>query len=261
MTPSPLLRVPPSPLLPLSASPLLWLAIALVPLLLLERWIHRHLQGVALLLVNDPEVAVWLYALPLLPGVVLHEVSHALAGRLLGVRVGRISLRPARTGGRIQLGFVPVERTGPLRTALIGLAPLLVGCLALLLIGFWGLRLGPAGQALASGDGAALWAGLQQALHAPDAWVWAYLAFAVANTMLPSRSDMRAWPVVLLFLLLVALAVGASGNALDGPLSSALRWLAVACGLTVLVDLPFALLILGAEKGLERARGVRVEYR
>jgi hypothetical protein len=238
-------------------------AAVLAPLLLLERWIHRHLQGVALLLVGDPEVAAWLYALPLLPGVALHEVSHALAAWIVGARVGRISIVPARRGDRIQLGFVPVEATGPLRTTLIGLAPVVTGCLALLLIGRLGLRLEAAGAGFAAGDWEHALAGLAQAARAPNAWLWAYLVFAISNTMLPSRSDMRAWPVVVSFLLVSAglVAVLGLGSALAVRLAEALRWLATACGLTVLVDLPFALVIFGAERGLGRLRGVRVEYR
>lgn len=242
--------------------PFVWFAGSLIPLVLLERWIHRHLQGATLLLTGDPEVAVLLYALPLLPGVLLHEVSHALAGLLVGARVGRISILPARSEGRIQLGFVPVEATGPVRTALIGLAPLVTGCLALLLIGARGLRLGAMSAALAAGDWAGALAGLDEAIHAPDAGVWAYLCFAISNTMLPSRSDMRAWPIIVVFLALVAGVVFllGLGPSLAAPLSDALRWLAIACGLTFLVDLPFAGLIFGAEKVLERVKGMKVEY-
>lgn len=242
---------------------LLWFAAALVALLRLERWIHQHLQGVALLTVGDREVAVWLYALPLLPGVILHEMSHALAARLVGVRVGRVSVLPVRQGDRIQLGFVPVERTGPVRTTLIGLAPLLVGCLVLILIGHLGLGLGPVGMALAGADWAKAWAYLKSVIRAPDAALWIYLAFAVSNTMLPSRSDMRAWPVLALFF---AVVVGLVllldlGPALAVPLSATLRWLAAACTLTVLIDIPFFLLIFLLEWALSRLKGVRVEYR
>jgi hypothetical protein len=242
--------------------PFLWFAGALIALVLLERWIHRHLQGATLLLTGDPEAAVLLYALPLLPGVVLHEVSHALMGLLVGARVGRISILPARSEGRIQLGFVPVEATGPVRTALIGLAPLITGCLVLLMIGSRGLRLGAMSAALAAGDWAGALAGLDQAIQAPDAGVWAYLCFAISNTMLPSRSDMRAWPIIIIFLALVAGVVFllGLGPSLVGPLSDALRWLAVACGLTFLIDLPFAGLIFGLEKLLERVKGMKVEY-
>jgi len=244
-------------------TPFAWFAATLVPLLLLERWIHRHLQGVGLLLMGDSEVAVWLYALPLLPGVFLHEASHALAGWLVGARVGRISILPARKGERIQLGFVPVQATGRLQAALIGLAPLATGCLALLLIGHLGLGLGPVGTALAVGDWETTLTGLAQVTRAHDVCVWIYLAFAISNTMLPSRSDMRAWPIILLFLLTTGgiVAVLGLGPALVPPLTGALRWLAVACALTLLVDLPFALLILTMEWGLARLRGVRVEYR
>jgi hypothetical protein len=115
---------------------LLWLAVTLVLLLLFERWIHRHLQGVMLLITGNPEMAVVLYALPLLPGIILHEASHALSAILLGAKVGRISVRPQRSGQRVQLGFVPVEKTDVVRGSLIGLAPLLVGNGVLLLIGY-----------------------------------------------------------------------------------------------------------------------------
>ena len=34
-----------------------WLFVTLVPLLTLERWIHRHVQGIGLLLTRDPDLA------------------------------------------------------------------------------------------------------------------------------------------------------------------------------------------------------------
>ncbi|RME38984.1 MAG: hypothetical protein D6793_01835 [Thermoflexia bacterium] len=242
---------------------LVWFAAALTALLAVERWTHRHLQGVALLTVGDTEISVVLYALPLLPGVALHEFSHALAATLLGAQVGRISILPVRREDHIQLGFVPVERTGPVKTLLIGIAPLVFGSLALLGIGHLGLGLGPVGIALAAGDWAGAGQGVAQVLRTRDAWLWAYLAFSISNTMLPSRSDMRAWPILALFLALVAGVVYllGLGPSLAQPLSAALRWLAVVCTLTLLVDLPFVVLIALLEQVLSRIKGVRVEYR
>ncbi len=249
---------------------LVWLGAALILLLVAERWIHRHLQGLALLVTRDPQSAVVLYALPLLPGILLHELSHALAGVLLGVRVGRISIRPKLARGRIQLGFVPVERTDLVRASLIGLAPLLAGALAIWLIGRFVFGLESLGQALASGEPARLWRGVAALARAPDAWLWAYLIFAVSNTMLPSRSDRQAWTPLALFLLLGAVLVGAgavlSGQGallatrLEPPSTTALRWLATACTFTVAVDLPFIGLVALLERLVSRLSGVRVEY-
>ena len=247
-------------------TPLLWLAVTLALLLLVERWIHRHLQGVMLLLTGDPQVAVLLYALPLLPGIVLHELSHALAAILLGVRVGRMSIRPKLSGRRVQLGFVPVEKTDVVRASLIGLAPLLAASGVILLIGYLVFDAGGMGAALAAGDWANLAAGLHSALRAPDAWLWAYVIFSVSNTMLPSRADRQAWTPVLLFLLLIGVLIWVTGlwpaivQGLAEPLDTALRWLGTMCALTIAIDGPFMLAIALGERLLERAKGVQVDY-
>ncbi|NLF01537.1 MAG: hypothetical protein GX601_11235 [Anaerolineales bacterium] len=249
--------------------PFLWMAASLAALLLIERWIHRHLQGVALLLTGEPEMAAVVYALPLLPGIVLHEVSHALAALLLGVRVGRIHVRPQLSGQRIQLGFVPVERTDAVRASLIGLAPLLVGSAVTLIIGAAVFSVSSAGTAL-PGDWAALREELREIAAVPDGWIWAYVVFTISATMLPSRADRQAWTPVLLFLALASLLVGAASFAsgfgptvaqrLADPVTVAMRWLAGVCTFTLAVDLPFVLLIAGAEWLVGRIRGLRVEY-
>jgi hypothetical protein len=227
-------------LLPMDWAPFLWLAATLALLLLVERWIHRHLQGVMLLFTGDPEIAVMLYALPLLPGIILHELSHAFAASLLGVRVGRISIRPKRAGQRVQLGFVPIED--------------------------WVFGLGTIEGSLAAGAWGNLITALPSALRASDAWIWAYLIFAVSNTMLPSRADRQAWRPIILFLLLVGVLIWIAGLGpaiiahLANPLTMALRWLATMCAITIVVDLPFALLIALVEKLLERGKGWRVDY-
>ncbi|MFQ6102216.1 MAG: hypothetical protein ACE5OS_13430 [Anaerolineae bacterium] len=246
--------------------PFLWLAAALTLLLLIERWIHRHLQGIMLLLTGDLDVAAVMYALPLLPGILLHELSHAFTAILLGARVGRISVRPKRAGQRVQLGFVPVEKTDAVRASLIGLAPLLTGSGAILLIGYRVFGLDAVGAAFSAGDWGGLVTGMQRALGASDVWLWAYAIFAVSNTMLPSRADRQAWTPVILFLLLVGVLVWAAGlgpaliEGMGTPLAMALRWLALMCALTVVVDLPFVLLIALGERLLGRVKGVRVEY-
>lgn len=247
-------------------TPLLWLAATLALLLLVERWIHRHLQGVMLLLTGDSEIAVALYALPLLPGIILHELSHAFAAILLGVRVGRISIRPKRAGQRVQLGFVPVEKTDVVRASLIGLAPLLTGSAVILLVGYRLFGIGTVGTALVAGDWTNTVEGLLGILDAPDAWIWVYVIFAISSTMLPSRADRQAWRPVILFLLLTGVLVWVVGlgpaviEEASVPLALALRWLTLMCALTIAIDVPFVLLIALGERLLERVKGVRVGY-
>jgi len=241
-------------------TPLLGLAVAFVPLLLLGRWVHRHLQSIALLISGDLEVAVLLYALPLLPGILLHELSHTLAARLLGVKVGRMSLRPKVKAGRVQLGSVDVGQADTVRASLIGLAPLLAGCGVILLIGHGVFGIGDVQSAVVAGDWSTALEEVRGLLSTADCWVWLYLVFAISNTMLPSRSDRHAWTPVLIFLGLAAILVWAGGLAptvlelLGEPLDAALRWLATMTGFTVLADLPFAAVIAGLEALLKRVR-------
>jgi hypothetical protein len=249
-----------------SWTPLLWLAITLFLLALIERWIHRHLQGIALLMAGDREVAVVLYALPLFPGVVLHELSHAAAALLLGVRIGRISLRPRLTGEHIRLGVVPVQRTGPLRASLIGLAPLLVGCAVIVSLGFAVFAMEPIGAVLPGVDPDQLVAGLRHILAARDAWIWFYVIFAVSNTMLPSPSDRQSWAPVLILLGIAAVLVFVAGygpalrNLLARPVTAGVGWLATMTTLTVLADLPFIALMALVEQVLSHLKGAHVRY-
>lgn len=246
--------------------PWLGLAVTLVLLLMIERWIHRHLQGTMLLLVGDREIAVILYALPLMPGIVLHEISHALTARCLGVRAGRISIGPQLADERIQLGFVPVEETDFVRASLIGLAPLLAGTAVILLIGYSVFDIGVMQQGFVNGNWTDVAKGLAETLRAPDVWVWLYLIFAVSNTMLPSESDREAWMPILLFMVLVAVLAWLTGlgprivDYMSQPLDLAALWLTAMYVFTIVADLPFVLLIALLERLLGHLKGVRVEY-
>jgi hypothetical protein len=219
-----------------------------------------------LLLTGDREIAVMLYALPLMPGIVLHEVSHALVAKILGARVGRVSIRPKLADERIQLGFVPVEETGVVRASLIGLAPLLAGSAVILLIGYWAFDIGAMQQAFIEADWSSLVASFAEMLQAPDIWLWFYLIFAISNTMLPSQSDRQSWTPVILFLVLAVVLAWIAGlgpailNSLGQPLDLATRWLTAVYGFTIIVDLPFILLIALVERIMGRMKGVRVEY-
>jgi len=237
---------------------MLWLA---------DRWLHRNLQGMMLLLANDKEVALWLYAILLFPGVLLHEVSHALVAALLGVNIGRIHLLPRRVGKLIQLGYVPVEQTDFVRASLIGVAPLFCGGAVIVLIGYWVFGSAGVMEALSAGNWALALQNFAMSFKTPDVWIWAYLIFAIGNTMLPSKSDTHAWPtfgiVVGIFVAVLAFINGGLTflNEAGQLLTMPVRWLVLLGGSTLLVDIPFFVCIFFALRFLEFVRGVRLEYR
>lgn len=245
----------------------LWLLAVFVPLVLLERWIHRHLQGLWLLIFRDPDIAAVLYSVIMLPGVLIHELSHWLMATLLGARTGRFSVLPERLpDGTLRLGFVETEKTDLVREAIIGAAPLIAGTGVILLVSFIVLDVGPVGEALARGDLGAALDSLLAIFGQPDAWLWIYVLFTVSNSMLPSASDRRAWLPLLVFvaaLIGVLLYAGLSQLVLEvvsGPIEAAIQALAASFTVTVVLDLGVVPLLWLIEQAISRATGMKVEY-
>lgn len=245
----------------------LWLLVILVPLIVLERLIHRHLQGVWLLLFRDPDMAMILYSIIMLPGVALHEFSHWAMATILMTRTGRFSIFPQRLpDGTLRLGFVETQKTDMFREALIGAAPLIAGTLVIWAISFGPLNVTPMSEALAVGDLGGVLEGLLAVTRVPDAWLWLYLLFAVSNSMLPSASDRRAWlPVLAVVAIVVGVLVYAGFsnvllNVATGPLDTAIRALASAFTITVILDVFCLPPLLILERGLSRLTGLKVEY-
>ena len=182
----------------------LWfLLFCVAALAFLQRRLHYELQALFFIITHRVDVSLVLFSLIFFPGVLLHEVSHFLTARLLGVRTGRLSLIPKPLpNGRLQLGYVETVRVDVVRDALIGLAPLLVGGAFVAYVGLVHLGLATLWSALESGT---TWLGFLPTLgkiipginQRPDFYLWFYLVFAVSSTMLPSSSDRRTWLPIL----------------------------------------------------------------
>jgi hypothetical protein len=214
------------------------------PLLFLQRSLHREIQAVFLLLTRQPEIAVALFSLLFLPGVLLHEISHYLMARLLGVHTGRFSVLPQKMeDGRLLLGFVETAATDFFRDALIGAAPLITGGAFVVFAGLSRMGLNTLWDSLAGGQSSAFIIVLTSLTERPDFWLWFYLAFTVSSTMLPSASDRRAWlPLFLVILILLGLTLLAGAGPwllahLAPALNSALRAIAIVFGITALLHL------------------------
>jgi hypothetical protein len=232
-------------------TPLVALMATILPLLWVKRWITRHLQELSLRWVGDPDVALILYFVLMLTGVVVHELSHWFVALVLGVRVRNLSIGPVRKGRgqRVSFGSIRVSDVDPVRASLIGMAPLVGGSAIVLLIGYLVLDVGSVAEAAAGQGVEGILAGLEQLIRVPDFWLWLYLIFSVSNAMLPSESDMDNVRPVLIFFGIVALIVLVIGGVPTIPeevvagVNVVAGFLASAFGLTLAVDLVFALVI------------------
>lgn len=250
--------------------PIIWVAMALPVLLLLQRWIQTHLHGLSLLLTGNPERAIYLYAIVLFPGVLLHELSHWVVATLLGVRTGSISLLPRRgPDGSLQLGYVEYYRSktlDPIRESLVGGAPLIVGTIVILLIGFNVFSVVDFAQAIQSGDMDTITFALADLFQTKYILLWIYLIFAISNAMMPSKSDRRAWPAFLVAMIILAGLVyllgiqGEVANNLARPVLAMFSYLGIAFSVAIGVDLVVMLIIILLESIISRIKGVSVVY-
>lgn len=166
----------------------------LLPLVFLQRFLHREIQLIFFLITRNKPLTIALFSLIFFPGVVLHETSHFLMAKLLGVRTGKFSVIPQATGdGYLTLGYVETERSDIVRDSLIGLAPIIAGSAFVAYAGVVQLRLDALWHVLSNGQIQLFLMGLKLLPSIPDIFLWFYLTFAVSSTMLPSESDRRAW--------------------------------------------------------------------
>lgn len=173
---------------------LLWFAFLLVPLVYLQRLLHREIQIIFYLITRNKPLTIAIFSMIFFPGVFLHELSHFLMAKVLGVRTGKFSLLPKSLDtGHLQLGYVETEQTDILRDSLIGLAPIIAGTLFVAYAGVVQLRLDALLHVFINGQVELFWMGLRLLPTVPDFYLWFYLTFAVSSTMLPSESDRHAW--------------------------------------------------------------------
>jgi hypothetical protein len=246
-------------------SGLFWFAFMLVPLIFLQRLLHREIQAVFLILSRDARVTMTIFQLIFLPGVFLHEASHFLMAKILGVPTGRFSILPRPLpNGRLQLGYVETARSDIIRDSLIGGAPLIAGTICVAYIAFYHLEMQILLDVLQRGQLNLFWMGVRALPTVPDFYLWFYLAFAVSSTMMPSESDRHAWlelviAVGVLFSLILLIGAGPwMWNNIAPLLSNFLTSVAVVFGLSSLIHIVLVLPTALLHKLLARATGVDV---
>ncbi|MDK1029075.1 MAG: hypothetical protein QGM50_03920 [Anaerolineae bacterium] len=222
---------------------LIWFLLTLMPLIILQRILHREIQSAIFIASGgNAKLTMALYSILFFPGVLIHELSHFLAAKLLRVPTRNFSVIPKMMpGGYLRMGYVEVAETDIFRDSMIGVAPLVLGNLIIAFIAIEKLHLTLIWDVLRNGQLDLFWLGISLLPNVPDFAVWFYLTFTISSTMLPSRSDRHAWlPLGLLMVVLISLGGFAGAGTwmvenLAPPLNIFLQSVATLFGLTAVL--------------------------
>lgn len=143
-----------------------------------------ELANTSLLVFGSTKPGIAIYSLLVLPGTIIHELSHWIVAELLLVRTGEITIFPEES----HLGSVSTAKSDPFRGFLIGLAPFITGLIILMILG----------QLFSLGWGSYVW------------WQLVLIIYGIVvmgNSMMISESDRRTWPIIIVFCLLISILI------------------------------------------------------
>ena len=157
-------------------------------LFLLSRLVSAQVSQLLFRVTGSRNLAIRLFHFLLLPGVVIHELAHLIIAEIMLVRTGGLSFKPEEDGEKVIMGSVGIERTDPVRRAIIGFAPVFVG---ILLIGF------------------SVFYFLSENSPIEYPWNFAlvlFVVFEIGNTMFSSKRDLEG-TIQLLFVIALGIVV------------------------------------------------------
>lgn len=202
-----------------------------------------EIQSFSLLLFNSAKPGIVLYAIFMLPGTIIHELSHWLVAEILRVPTGEIQILPdykILTEQEKRLGSVATAKTDPVRGFLIGMAPLITGTTLLIVLSLL----------LES-----VWHGGRQTLQIISL---VYGLIVLGNSMLISKSDRRYWPFMAGLIILGEFTWVKSGFSLSQSVkdffSRSFQSVNNALLLTIFLELLFLSLLFSFRKILEKLR-------
>mgnify|MGYP001571434210 CR=1 FL=1 len=123
-----------------------------------------------------------------IPGVIIHELAHLISAEVMLVRTGGLSFALVPDEDKIVMGSVGITQTDPVRRAIIGFAPVIVGILLIAFFVFYFL----------SSD---------SPISSPWNFILVlFVVFEIGNTMFSSKKDLEG-TALLLIVVLVTVAV------------------------------------------------------
>jgi len=178
----------------------LQLLILFSTLTLLQSFFTKSLFQLLFLLTKSQLLATRLFAVIMLPGTILHELSHWLVAEILQVPTGKFDYMPRAEGNNIRMGSVQIGKVDPFRRTLVGVAPMISGIIAIVIL----VNLLPIGRIQDSPlqttqPSKLLLTTYNLQLLSPLSFLYLYLIFIISNTMISSKKDLEAAivPIVL----------------------------------------------------------------
>jgi hypothetical protein len=245
-----------------------WITLAIILILLnrVQYWINRHLFGVGLLAFRAKGIATIMYLLVLLPGVLLREGTRYLVAGMFNIRPAMILPPNAGEDGIVDVRVFHFLTFNPVFAAIIGASPFLIGMIAVSLIAYSALDVPAFLATLGTTDAATVREAFIALLNRPNFLLWAYLLFAIANTMMPTLQEIRSswviWLIVAMFFGFLAV-IGLWNTIfiiLAGPVSELLYALSAVFGVVLGFNLLGASIIWLVERLVERMTNQRIQY-
>ncbi len=151
-------------------------------LFFISKELTRSISFILYKITKSQEKAIRIFHFLFLPGVLVHELSHLISAEVMFVHTSGLSLTPKKIEDQLVMGSVQIQKTDPIRRAIIGFAPVLVGFLIISVTSFYFLS-----------DKSFF--GLF-----PSYVLVFFIVFEIGNTMFSSRKDLEGTVELLIFL-------------------------------------------------------------
>ncbi len=115
---------------------LLFSLLLLLSLFFLSQKIQTYIYTSIFVITKNKNAAIGVLIILLLPGTIIHELSHFLIATILRVPVGELTVIPTiEKDGEVKAGKLYLGDTDPFRLSLIGLAPMIIGMILIYILG------------------------------------------------------------------------------------------------------------------------------
>ncbi|PJF27953.1 MAG: hypothetical protein CUN52_13835, partial [Phototrophicales bacterium] len=229
----------------------------------LEQWLHQHIFKVGWLIFKNFQHTTLIYYTFFLPGVILNQLVYWLVAGVLDVRADRaIRLPEKQEVAELKLNFIKLsKKASPAKVSIISLSPFLAGLLFILIAMN---HIFHVNTAFADFDGTlnSFFTSIGRITSIPDFWLWAYLLFTVANTMMPDFKQIYGLRVILtiigvIFLILLVIGVGdeIANATINGPILSLLNTLSGAFAFVIVIDIVAIGILAIIENSIEFVTG------